>query len=539
MSAEAVQDSKPEGEAENVENLDDKGMEPPPEASPHAFAVRAKGNTRAYVTVFVLFVINLLNYMDRQTIAGLLDAIQKYFGIEDSNSAAGLLQTVFICSYMILAPIFGYMGDRYKRKYIMAAGIFIWSATVYLSTLLDKNSFWWFLALRGVVGIGEASYSTIAPTVIADLFTGDMRTRMLSFFYFAIPVGSGLGYIVGTQVAAAFNNQWQWGLRITPIVGGVCVLLCIFVVHEPKRGAVERGENPNEVSASTVHNTTSWFSDLKYLTTVKSFIWLNVGFTCVTFVTGALAFWAPKFFLYASKSQGMMDVTQSGVSLKVGGITCAAGIVGVWLGAESAWRYRVKNRKADAIVCAVALIGSTPFLYACLVLASEHIKVTYALVFFGEVLLFMNWAPVGDMLLYIIIPPRRSTAEAVQILISHLLGDAGSPWLVGEISDRIRGSKNSDHDRAKSLEYSLMMTAFICVLGGFCFIMCGMYLVKDREKADEYTLRTCEDENSLLGSVASERYTPLPVEEDDKDTVEVPVDVHGTLPVQDPNNHLI
>ena len=84
-----------------------------------------------------------------------------------------------------------------------------------------------------------------------------------------------------------------------------------------------------------------------------------------------------------------------------------------------------------------------------------------------------------------------------------------------------------------------MMTAFICVLGGFCFIMCGMYLVKDREKADEYTLRTCEDENSLLGSVASERYTPLPVEEDDKDTVEVPVDVHGTLPVQDPNNHLI
>ena len=52
-----------------------------------------------------------------------------------------------------------------------------------------QQAFWWFLILRGVVGIGEASYSTIAPTVIADLFTGDMRTRMLSFFYFAIPVG--------------------------------------------------------------------------------------------------------------------------------------------------------------------------------------------------------------------------------------------------------------------------------------------------------------------------------------------------------------
>ena len=52
-----------------------------------------------------------------------------------------------------------------------------------------QQAFWWFLILRGVVGIGEASYSTIAPTVIADLFTGDMRTRMLSVFYFAIPVG--------------------------------------------------------------------------------------------------------------------------------------------------------------------------------------------------------------------------------------------------------------------------------------------------------------------------------------------------------------
>lgn len=65
------------------------------------------------------------------------------------------------------------------------------------------------------------------------------------------------------------------------------------------------------------------------------------------------------------------------ISLKVGGITCLAGIVGVWLGAEIAWRYRVRNRKADAIVCAVALIGSAPFLYVCLVLAAVNIKVTY------------------------------------------------------------------------------------------------------------------------------------------------------------------
>ena len=70
-------------------------------------------------------------------LSGLLVRIQKYFGINDSE--AGLLQTVFICSYMVLAPVFGFLGDRYKRKYIMAAGIFVWSGTVFASTLLNKD----------------------------------------------------------------------------------------------------------------------------------------------------------------------------------------------------------------------------------------------------------------------------------------------------------------------------------------------------------------------------------------------------------------
>ena len=71
-------------------------------------------------------------------------------------------------------------------------------------------------------------------------------------------------------------------------------------------------------------------------------------------------FWFFSFFCFVLSS----------ISLKVGGITCAAGIVGVWLGAEIARRYKVRNRKADAIVCAVALLGSAPFLYVCLVLAA-------------------------------------------------------------------------------------------------------------------------------------------------------------------------
>ena len=95
---------------------------------------------------------------------------------------------------MIFAPVFGYLGDRYSRRWIMGIGVFIWSATTLLGSFM--NHFGWFIAFRAFVGIGEASYSTIAPTLISDLFIGDMRSKMLAMFYFAIPVGSGLGYVL-------------------------------------------------------------------------------------------------------------------------------------------------------------------------------------------------------------------------------------------------------------------------------------------------------------------------------------------------------
>jgi len=88
------------------------------------------------------------------------------------------------------------------------------------------------------VGVGEASYSCVAPTIIGDLFTSETRTKMLGLFYLAVPVGSGLGYILGSNVAKMFNN-WQWALRITPPLGLICVVILVLVVEEPKRGGAE------------------------------------------------------------------------------------------------------------------------------------------------------------------------------------------------------------------------------------------------------------------------------------------------------------
>lgn len=73
----------------------------------------------------------------------------------------------------------------------MIFGIALWSATTLIGSFMKEYG--WFLTFRALVGVGEASYSTIAPTIISDLFVSDVRSKMLALFYFAIPVGSGLG----------------------------------------------------------------------------------------------------------------------------------------------------------------------------------------------------------------------------------------------------------------------------------------------------------------------------------------------------------
>lgn len=207
---------------------------------------------RDYVSVTILFFINLINYMDRYTVAGVLDGITTHYSL--NNSDGGLLQTVFVVTYMLAAPIFGYLGDRYNRRLIMAFGVFFWSATTLLGSLPPK-SFSLFALLRALVGVGEASYSTVAPTIIGDLFVGPKRTSMLAFFYFAIPVGSGLGYIVGSAMAGALG-AWYWALRVTPLLGAVAVLLILFVLKEPLRGASDGG---------TSLTPSSLRSDLRFL----------------------------------------------------------------------------------------------------------------------------------------------------------------------------------------------------------------------------------------------------------------------------------
>ncbi|XP_031844593.1 lysolipid transporter protein spinster isoform X2 [Nomia melanderi] len=440
-----------------------------------------------WITVGVLCFVNLINYMDRFTIAGMLTDIKANFKL--GNDELGFLQTAFILSYMVFAPLFGYLGDRYNRKIIMSSGVFLWCLTTFIGSYM--KTFGWFILFRTLVGIGEASYSTIAPTIISDLFVKNMRSKMLAVFYFAIPVGSGLGYITGGETARA-TGVWQWGLRITPILGVIAIILLLTVVRDPIRGEREGG----------VHLTnTAWSNDIKDLLKNKSFMYSTAGFTCVAFVTGALAWWAPTFLQLGIALQSNNNVDPDDVAYKFGLIGMASGIIGVPLGSFLAQRLKVHWPHADPLICAAGLLISVPLLFFATITANTNSVLCYTLIFFGQLSLNLNWSIVADILLYVVLPTRRSTAEAFQILFAHAFGDAGSPYLIGLLSEGLKtvllpDLSMTDHMKStvhqvndtfvefRSLQYAMFLTMFVEVIGSLFFFLTALHIQKDKAIVD-------------------------------------------------------
>lgn len=232
----------------------------------------------------VLFLINTINFLDRLSIAAVLDEIKKYHGF--SATEAGLLSTCFLVGYMLTAPIFGYLGDKYSRKWILVGGILFWCVAAYTGSIIDNEHSWLFFISRMLVGVGEACYSTIAPTIIADLFEPGSRKLALSIFYFAIPIGSGLGFLMGTL--ALHLENWRYIFWITPAIGlGSTALL--LLLEEPVRGQADGGVKAEVKDDSTV------MENICYLWNNKSYIWATIGFTCCLFAMGALSWWSISF----------------------------------------------------------------------------------------------------------------------------------------------------------------------------------------------------------------------------------------------------
>jgi len=190
--------------------------------------------------------LNALNYLDRYVGAATLPLMLASLSISDA--AGGLLQSAFILTYAIVCPFIGWAGDRGPRMRLAAAGVFVWSAATVASGLAPSYAV--LLLARAVVGVGEASYAVVTPSLLSDCYPPERRARTLGVFYAAIPVGSALGYVVGGLVGEHFGWRAAFFVAGGP---GVALAFVLLLLREPQRGARDAAASaatPLSLSAS-------------------------------------------------------------------------------------------------------------------------------------------------------------------------------------------------------------------------------------------------------------------------------------------------
>ena len=207
----------------------------------------------AYFVLGLLTAINLLNYIDRQIVAAVNTDIQANLNLNDEQF--GYVLSVLIISYTLLSPLFGRLGDKGDRRRLIAIGIVIWSVATALAGL--AQSYHQLLFARSLIGIGEASYATVTPSLISDVFPKEKRGTALGIFFAAIPLGFALGYILGGS-APYFDHSMglHRGWRPTMfVVGGPGLLpaaVVYFFMKEPKRGGLDEADEVSDVDESAL-----------------------------------------------------------------------------------------------------------------------------------------------------------------------------------------------------------------------------------------------------------------------------------------------
>src|SRR5438094_4631744 len=196
----------------------------------------------ARLSLTLLLAINLFNYIDRYVLAAVEPEIgHQFFSLAPDDpqtlEKTGSLATAFLISYMVTAPIFGWLADRISRWLLVGVSVLLWSLASGGSGLAP--TFTMLLITRLFVGIGEAGYGPAAPTIISDLYPVQKRGSVLAWFYLAIPVGSAIGYAVGGGVGARYGWRCAFYVVVPP---GLALGIFSLFMRDPPRGQTDRAQ---------------------------------------------------------------------------------------------------------------------------------------------------------------------------------------------------------------------------------------------------------------------------------------------------------
>jgi MFS family permease len=394
----------------------------------------------------ILAFINLFSYLDRFVVSGVLESLKHSdLGLSDTN--LGSLMTGFLIVYTLLAPVFGALGDRRSRPRLIALGVACWSFATALSGF--AVNYLTLFAARAAVGVGEAAYVTIAPSLLSDYFPVRQRGRVMAIFFCAIPVGSALGYVVGGLVDKHYG--WRAAFFVAGTPGLLLAALCLLL-RDPPRGIQDRAGAAGEAAPSAPRSSISRETWMTYgrLLRNKPYALTVLGYAAYTFAIGGLGVWMPSFL---ERARG---IPRSEATVSFGTIVVITGFIGTFVGGWMGDYFAKNSRQAYLWLSAIATLVAAPFVWLALTTNSHSLYVTYMVT--AQLCLFLSTGPINAAIINLVIASERATAIALSVFAIHVLGDAISPLIVGALSD------------AYSLQKAITILPVAALIGGFIWI---------------------------------------------------------------------
>ena len=301
-----------------------------------------------WLVVALLWVVALLNYMDRQMLSTMQDAMKLDIVELQKAEAFGALMAVFLWIYGLVSPFAGVVADRVSRKKLVVGSLFVWSAVTYLMGYAsDFTQLYW---LRALMGVSEALYIPSALSLIADWHEGKSRSLAIGIHMTGLYVGQAVGGF-GATIAATFS--WHSTFYWFGIIGIAYSVVLALLLHDKPKAAAAVATSPNP---ATLMKKESLWRGLSVVLSTWAFWVILIYFAVPSLPGWATKNWLPTLF---ADSLGL-DMAQAGPMSTI--TIAASSFVGVLLGGVLSDKWVLRNIRGRIYTSAIGLGMTIPAL---------------------------------------------------------------------------------------------------------------------------------------------------------------------------------
>jgi MFS family permease len=413
-----------------------------------SFEYKTGGGSALYILI-VCTLLYMVNYMDRQVFAVVLQPMKAELGLTDTQ--CGLAQTIFILGMALFSFPLAYLVDRWSRSKIIGIMALFWSIFTFLTGL--ARNFTTLIIPRSLVGVGESSFTAGGVAMVSAAYPPEKRARMLGIFNIGVPLGAAIGMILGGAISVSMG--WRWAFFLFAIPGVILGIMAMFM-----------RDYKTPVNAGTAGNSPNFGQAVAALFRIRSLRLYFFGYGILCFMTVSVLVWSPALIIR------LMNISEAKAGMIVGGWGLMA-IIAAPLGGWLADYWQKKNGKGRLYLPALASVLAAVVLIIMVLLRFGPVGIVLGFVY-G--MLSVIGSPALNAVSQDVVPAaHKGLSMGMAVFAAYMFGGAWGPLAVGAISDKLGGG-------ADGLLAALLFCSIAGLVAGIILWLAARTYEADMEK---------------------------------------------------------